>query len=67
MTESRLVAREAYDVQELAEKLGVGMSKARELTRRPDFPAIRLGRRVIIPVDRLRDWLNRQVDVQTQA
>lgn len=48
-------------VDELAKYLSCGRSKAYELANRPDFPAIRLGRKIVIPVDSLQAWIERQV------
>lgn len=44
-------------VRELAETLGIGVNYALELTKRPDFPASRLGRAIVVPVDALKEWL----------
>jgi len=54
--------RLAISVTELAHTLGVGESKAREIVRRPDFPAIRDGRRILIPVSALEKWLEAQAE-----
>ena len=47
-------------VKELAAMLGISRPKAYELVRRADFPAVWLGRRVVVPVDGLKQWLSRQ-------
>ena len=48
-------------VDELAKQLGISRPLAYELTRRDGFPAIRLGeRRIVIPVDGLKRWLDSQ-------
>jgi excisionase family DNA binding protein len=52
--------KDAMNVDELAERLGIIRPKAYELVKRRDFPAIQLGRRVIIPVEPFREWLNNQ-------
>lgn len=44
-------------VQELASQLGIGLSKAYALVKEPDFPTIRIGTRILIPVDGLHEWL----------
>lgn len=48
----------AINIEEFASMVGIGRSKAYELSRRKDFPSIRLGKRVIVPVDRLKVWLD---------
>ena len=46
------------NVEELAEVLGVSRPVAYELTRKSGFPAIRISeRRIVIPVEGLRKWL----------
>ena len=47
-------------VQELAARLGVSLPVAYELVKRPDFPSLRIGGRILIPVDRFHQWLDRQ-------
>lgn len=45
--------RATLTVEEAAELLGVGRSSAYEAARRGDLPAMRLGRRLVIPVPAL--------------
>lgn len=52
-------------VQELATCLGVSLPVAYELVRRPDFPSLRIGARILIPVDAFQAWLNRQTNAGT--
>ncbi len=47
----------AYTVVEAAEAIGVSDRKVRDLINIQDFPVVRLGGRVLIPVEPLRDWL----------
>ena len=47
-------------VQELAAQLGVSLPVAYELVRRPDFPSLRIGGRILIPIDRFREWISSQ-------
>ena len=47
-------------VEEMANELGISRPVAYELIKRKGFPAIRISeRRIIIPVEALRDWLNK--------
>ena len=49
------------NVDELASVLGVSKPTAYELTRRSDFPAVRVSeRRIVIPVEGLCRWLEAQ-------
>ncbi|MBP3695199.1 MAG: helix-turn-helix domain-containing protein [Thermoguttaceae bacterium] len=46
-------------VCEMAKMLGISRPTAYELTKRDGFPAIRVSDRlIIIPVDRLKKWLD---------
>lgn len=49
----------AISVPEMAKVLGISRSMAYTLVNRADFPSARLGQRIVVPVDALKDWLNR--------
>lgn len=51
---------------ELPRVLGVGRNTAYELVKRSDFPAVRIGRRIVVPVDALREWLERQASEKAE-
>ena len=44
-------------VRELAAQLGVSLPLAYELAKSPGFPSIRIGARILIPIDAFREWL----------
>lgn len=44
-------------VQELAAQMGISMPTAYELVKRPGFPTIRVGTKILIPVEAFRQWL----------
>lgn len=44
-------------VEQTAELLGLGRTAAYEAARRGEFPTRRLGRRIIVPVPALLEWL----------
>ena len=50
-------ARLTISVEEAAALLGLGRTAAYEAARRGEIPSRRLGRRVIVPVPALLDWL----------
>ena len=56
MQETKLV----LTVPEIAEMLGINIPKAYDLARREDFPAFKLGKRIIIPKDAFLKWLEEQ-------
>ena len=44
-------------VQELSAQMGISLPKAYELVKSPGFPTIRIGIRILIPVDAYKEWL----------
>lgn len=46
-----------YSVEEMGEALGISRVKAYELANSENFPKIRIGKRIIIPIDSLNKWL----------
>ena len=44
-------------VQELSAHMGISLPKAHELVKTPGFPTIRVGTRILIPVEAYREWL----------
>lgn len=44
-------------VQELSAQMGISLAKAYELAKTPGFPTLRIGARILIPVDAYRNWL----------
>lgn len=47
----------ALSVPEMAEALGIGKSKAYELVNMAGFPAVRVGKKIIVSKDGLKRWL----------
>ena len=45
-------------VAELAAHLRISRKQAYRLVGMPDFPAIRIGKRILIPEDKYEAWLN---------
>jgi excisionase family DNA binding protein len=44
-------------VQELSAQMGISLPKAYELVKKPGFPVIRVGTRILIPVEGFKEWL----------
>ncbi len=44
-------------VQELSSQMGISLPKAYELVKTPGFPSIRIGTRILIPIEAFREWL----------
>lgn len=50
------------NAREAAEVLRISKSKVYELAQSESFPAIRIGKRVVIPRDKLIQWMNAQAE-----
>ena len=50
--------RLALTVPELAAELQIPVSTLYDLIRRGEIPAVRIGKRIRIPIKRLEAWLN---------
>lgn len=44
-------------VQELSAYMGISLPKAYELVKQPGFPILRIGTRILIPVEGFHAWL----------
>lgn len=49
-------------VPEMAAALGISRAGAYELARSEGFPALRIGTRIVIPKDELREWVDKQTE-----
>ena len=47
------------NVPELASSLGISLPNAYKLVKTPGFPVIRVGARILIPIDAYKEWLVR--------
>ena len=54
-----MMEKTTMSVQELAAQMGISLPKAYELVKEPDFPTIKVGTRILIPVEPYREWLIR--------
>lgn len=53
-------------VREMAERMGISLPMAYDLTRRADFPSIRGGgARILIPVEAFHTWLAKESSSKT--
>lgn len=48
----------AINVEELAQVLKISKTRAYELVKMQGFPAVKLGKRILVPTDALVQWLN---------
>ena len=51
-------------VPEMAAALGISRAGAYELARSEGFPALRIGTRIVIPKEELREWIKRNMGKQ---
>ena len=49
-------------VPEMAAVLGISRAGAYELARAEGFPALRIGTRIVIPKDKLQEWVDKQTE-----
>ena len=48
-------------VPELAVVLGISRAGAYDLTRRVDFPSFKIGARILVPKEKLKMWVEEQI------
>ncbi len=51
-------------VEDLKKLFDIGINKAYEITKYKGFPAIHIGRKIIIPKKQLEQWLENQTIMQ---
>lgn len=49
-------------VPEMAAALGISRAGAYELARSEGFPALKIGTRIVIPKDKLQEWVDKQTE-----
>ena len=49
-------------VPEMAAALGISRAGAYELARSEGFPALRIGTRIVVPKDKLQEWVDKQIE-----
>lgn len=52
--------RKTMTVEEVGMALGISRPKAFELASRSDFPVIRIGKRIVVPIDAFQKWMEKQ-------
>lgn len=56
-----------YRPSEVGEAIGVCRSKAYELIASGEIPSIKIGGCVRVPLDKLREWIERKAAERTEA
>ena len=54
------VIRKTYNIAEAAQVLGISKPKMYQICQSEGFPAVRLGARIVIPIELLDQWLAKQ-------
>lgn len=58
MTEKEAPKKLTYSVPEVALALGISKPKAYDLVNRCDFPKIRVGRKIVVPIQEFEHWVS---------
>ena len=51
-------------VPEVGEVLGISLAKVYDLARSEGFPSMRIGRRILVPRDKLIRWIDEQTEAR---
>ena len=46
------------NMKQLSDLLGISDASAYELVQEEDFPALRIGKRIVVPKEELRNWIS---------
>ena len=53
----------ALDIKESSEAIGVGQTNLRKMCRDKVIPSYREGKKIMIPVTALEDWVQLQIEI----
>ena len=51
----------ALDIKETSEAIGIGTTNLRKMVKEGKIPSYREGKKIMIPVTALEDWINHKV------
>ena len=51
-----VMEKTTMSVQELSAQMGISLPKVYELVKTPGFPTIRIGARILIPIEAYKEW-----------
>lgn len=46
------------NVKEVATCLGIGLNSAYQLVHSKGFPALKIGKRIVVPIEKLEQWIS---------
>jgi excisionase family DNA binding protein len=58
LTRKAETEKAVYNIYQVSQLLDINLPKTYELAKHPDFPAVRLGKRIIVPRAAFERWLN---------
>lgn len=58
--------RWAVSIDEAAKRLGIGRTLMHEAAKRGDYPTIRIGKRRVIPMTVINEWMERGYNPQKE-
>ena len=53
----------ALDIKETSEAIGVGTTNLRKMVKEGKIPSYREGKKIMIPVKALENWINQKVNI----
>lgn len=53
-------------VKGVATFLGIGLTKAYEIVNQPGFPSFRIGRKILVSIDDLKEWQRHQIAINEE-
>jgi excisionase family DNA binding protein len=59
MTNLTIQESAVYSVAQVAKKLGISKTHAFKLCNDGTIPSLRLGRRIVVPIQAFEEWLNK--------
>lgn len=54
-------------VPEMAKRMGISRARAYELANSRDFPTVRIGKRMVVPTDALKRWIDERAGQENEA
>lgn len=52
------ISCQTLNVKELAKYLGIGLNSAYQLVNSKGFPALKIGKRIVVPIEKLEQWVS---------
>lgn len=56
-----------YTVKEISNLLGIGLPAAYQLVRSDGFPCIKVGKRLVVPIEAFHAWVKEQTNASSKC